>query len=889
MIGETVSHYHIVEKLGAGGMGAVYKARDTHLDRSVALKVLPAEAVADPERKRRFVQEAKSASALNHPNIIHIYDIDSAGGADFIAMEYVPGKTLDQLIGRKGMSLGEALNLAVQIADALAAAHAAGIIHRDLKPANIMITEKGLVKVLDFGLAKLMESAQGSQSATTVTASPSTQEGAILGTIAYMSPEQAEGKKVDARSDIFSFGSVLYEMVTGRRAFERGSPASTLAAVLLEQAEPVAGIVAGAPRELEQIIARCLRKNPAQRFQGMADVRVELEELKEALDSGVLAAVAPPRGARRRTWFWTAGALVVLLALGAVGWFLLRQPQGSSAPPRVSAFAARTGIEWGPSFSPDGNQVAFVWNGEKQDNYDIYVQLVGEATPSRLTTDPAFDFSPAWSPDGHRIAFVRETPEGMDILIVPATGGAERRLSRTMIRSESWFGIQQLAKQISGLAWSPNGKFLAIVDKESPESPRSIFLLDVESREKRKLTTPPADWAGDGLSVFSPDGRSLAFARTRVGWPSNIYVLSLSENGEPRGEPRQITKGGTVFGFDWTTDGKAVVFASDYSGVHALWRVAASGGEPERLSVGSDFCLWPAVSRKGNRAAYVKATWDYNIWRVAAPGVSGARQASPEKITQSPLIDISPALTPDGRRVAFSSTISGDFEIWTCGIDGSRPARLLEGFWPQWSPDGQQIAFESLRGAAVEAGAPHVFSVNAEGGMPRRLTSGDFPEGDPSWSRDGQWIYFFSIRGEEYGWWKVPARGGPPTLIMPKVRHAIESVNRDFFFYESGGKIWKVPEAGGEAAAVLKVGGRALWTVSVSGIYVLDPYAEGGPEIQFSPFAPERRKDVLRLGGVPEDYFFAFDRIDVSADGRWIVYAYRDRNEADIMLVENFR
>ncbi len=894
MIGQRLGHYEIVAKLGEGGMGVVYKARDTRLERFVALKVLPPEKTADPDRKQRFMQEAKSASALNYPNIITVHDIGEADGMTFIAMECVEGKTFDQLIGPKGVRLDEVLKYSVQIAGALAKAHAAGIVHRDLKPSNIMVTGDGLVKVLDFGLAKLTEPTEPGELAVTLTMKAITKEGFIAGTAAYMSPEQAEGKPVDARSDIFAFGAVLYEMVTGRRAFQRGSQASTIAAVLLEQPEPVGGIVADIPHDLEKIIARCLRKDPAQRFQGMPDVQVALNELKEDFDSGTLVRTAPPRRTRRRSWIWAAGALLILLALGAIGRFLLRRPE-ISAPPRVSAFAASAGIEWGPAFSPDGNQVAFVWNGEKQDNYDIYVQLVGEATPSRLTTDPGFDFSPVWSPDGLRIAFVREIPEGTEILIVPAAGGSERRLHVSTVTSAEWSGIRQLARQICGLAWSPDGKFLAIVDRETPDSSRSIFLLDVEKREKRKLTAPPEDWVGDGLSAFSPDGRSLAFARTRGGWPSDIYVLAISESGEPRDEPRPLTTDSkTIFGFDWTADGRAVVFASDHGGMHALWRVAASGGEPERLSVGSDFCLWPAVSRKGNRLAYVKATWDYNIWRVAAPGPGGTNQTAPVKITQSPLIDISPALSPDGSRVAFSSTISGDFSIWTCRMDGSQPFRLAEGLAPQWSPDGRQIAFqagaeENMELPSGEAFGPRIFCVEADGGPPRRLTSGDDFEWSPCWSRDGRWVYFFARSGEDYGIWKVPAGGGQPSLMLPKVGRILESVDGAFFFYASGGQIWRVPAAGGEPAPVMKVRARRLWTLSAFGIYVLDPYAEGGPEVQFSPFAGNGRPEVLRLGGEPEDYYFALDRVDVSADGRWFIYSYRDRNEADIMLAENFR
>jgi len=267
VIGKTISHYKILEKLGEGGMGVVYKARDTNLDRFVAIKVLPAEKVADPEPKQRFVQEAKAASSLNHPNIITIYDIGQAEGVDFIAMECVIGNTLDQLIPRHGMRLNEALKCAIQIADALARAHAVGIVHRDLKPGNIIVNEHGLVKVLDFGLAKLTESTSAPEDECTRTMRPTTEEGKIVGTVAYMSPEQAEGKKVDARSDIFSFGSVFYEMVTGGPAFHGGTKASTLAAILKDNPRPAGQLVEGLPREVEKLISRCLRKEVNQRSQ----------------------------------------------------------------------------------------------------------------------------------------------------------------------------------------------------------------------------------------------------------------------------------------------------------------------------------------------------------------------------------------------------------------------------------------------------------------------------------------------------------------------------------------------------------------------------------------------------------------------------------------------
>jgi serine/threonine protein kinase len=289
MIGQALGHYRIEAKLGEGGMGVVYQAFDTHLDRPVAIKILRADATTSPERQRRFVQEAKAASALNHPNIIHIYDISSSGDTDFIAMEFVAGKTLHQLIGKNDLHLKDTLKYSIQIADALARAHSAGIVHRDLKPANIIIDEDGRVKLLDFGLAKLTEKTLDSEAAAaTVTAedAPLTEEGSIVGTVAYMSPEQAEGTKVDARSDIFSFGSVLYEMVTGRRPFEGATKMSTISAILQKEPPPPGSLARNLPAELEKIILRCLRKDRERRTQHIDDVKLALEELRDDSASG---------------------------------------------------------------------------------------------------------------------------------------------------------------------------------------------------------------------------------------------------------------------------------------------------------------------------------------------------------------------------------------------------------------------------------------------------------------------------------------------------------------------------------------------------------------------------------------------------------------------------
>jgi serine/threonine protein kinase len=337
--GTKLGPYEVIAPLGSGGRGEVYRALDPRLGREVAIKVLPAERLADPARRARFVQEARAASALNHPHIVTIHEIEQAEGIDFIVMELVPGKTLDALIPRQGMRLGEALRIAIPLADALAAAHAAGIVHRDLKPSNVMVTPQGVVKVLDFGLAKLRQPDEGGgEEDTTLDArvSPPSRVGAVAGTPAYMSPEQASGGKVDARSDIFSFGAVLWEMVTGRRAFSGRSSAETLAAILREQPKPPSELVPDLPRDLERIILRCLRKESDRRFQHMLDVKVELQDVKEESDSQATAAGAAIAAKRRSRRYWVAGAVALFLILAtAAGLTLWRLRRAELPAPRL--------------------------------------------------------------------------------------------------------------------------------------------------------------------------------------------------------------------------------------------------------------------------------------------------------------------------------------------------------------------------------------------------------------------------------------------------------------------------------------------------------------------------------------------------------------------------
>ena len=358
MTGQRLAHYDVLEKLGEGGMGVVYKAHDAVLNRTVAIKVLHSGKTSDAVRSQRFLQEAQALSALNHPNIVTIHEMGSAGGVDFLVMEWVAGKTLEQLIARRSLTLADTLGYATQMAAGLTAAHQAGVVHRDFKPGNVMITDKGMVKILDFGLVKLFNAGSINPDEPTRSMQMLTEEGTIVGTVAYMSPEQAEGKAVDARSDIFSFGSVLYEMMTGRRAFQRETKISSISAILRDEPKPVRDFDPNVPPELERIVSRCLRKDPNKRFQHCDDLYIALEELKQESDSGALVAHRPPAERKRSKWLLPACASAAFLAVAALLYF--RAPNSVEVgPPLLRRVTADAGLSTDPALSPDGKLLAF--------------------------------------------------------------------------------------------------------------------------------------------------------------------------------------------------------------------------------------------------------------------------------------------------------------------------------------------------------------------------------------------------------------------------------------------------------------------------------------------------------------------------------------------------
>ncbi len=870
VVGQTLSHYEVLDKLGEGGMGAVYRARDTRLGRVVAIKMLRPE-VADDDRKRRFFHEARAASSLNHPNIITVYDIDAESGADFIVMEHVPGRSLDRVIAGRPLPLGEALRYAVQIADALAAAHDAGIIHRDLKPGNVLVSDEGRVKVLDFGLAKLTDPQWADPAAATESwrySEPQTEQGTILGTVAYMSPEQAEGRAVDARSDIFSFGAVFYEMLTGRRPFDGESRISTLAAIVHSEPPAVTELAPFVPREVERVVHRCLRKQPDRRVQTAADLKLALEDLKEESDSGRLTGIPAPPPVRRRSLFRPLFAVGFTLCLAAVAigssFYWMRH---NSRVPRAVPLTSAPGVEDYAAFSPDGNQIAYSWNGEKQDNYDIYVQVAPGDQPLRLTSNPEPELRPAWSPDGRQIAFQRGL-DSPDTWVIGALGGPERKI-------------------VDGFrpgGWTPDGTELIVFDG------RTIWAAPVMSGRRRQITWPPAGFA-DSEPALSPDGKHLAFVRTHglSTSVSDIYRIDFRTAG-PQSVPARITHvRARIHGLTWTRDSREIIFSSVHTGAASLWRVPASGGGLRPLEGAGPDAVRPAMSPEGGRLAYTTRVLDTNIWRVATDTdgrrITAFHEISARPITRSNRQDRFPQFSPDGRKLIFISERSGMDQIWVSDPDGGDAVQLTSfagaspSYWPRWSPDGRQIAFVARPGENVD-----VYIVNAAGGDLHPFANLPGNELWPDWSRDGKWIFYSTFRDGKEQIWKAPLSGGPHVMVTTGGDVCIPRVSPDgryvYFVRRGTENLWRVPVDGGREERVLDNCG---WDYALYGTGVLY-FDTKRRTLSFYDF--EANREVATCSRLPVS---RRSGIAVAPDGRSAALTREDRLEGDIVVIENFR
>jgi Tol biopolymer transport system component/DNA-binding winged helix-turn-helix (wHTH) protein len=589
----------------------------------------------------------------------------------------------------------------------------------------------------------------------------------------------------------------------------------------------------------------------------------------------------PAYPARSRKQVKPGVLLAVACAFCALALLTLYQHSHTSEQlePVVIPAVTDPGEKYTPNVSPDGQRLAFAWNGGSGSLFSLYVKVVGTEESLRLTNQPALDFNPVWSPDGRYIAFCRILPGQTGIYLIPALGGAERKLRATLWDEKEFYQVRWNTVRLS---WSPDGESLAFSDRPLANEISSIFLLSLGSLGIRKLTSAPPGSRGDSNPALSPDGKTLAFTRSSQAFQS-IYTVPVS-GGE---EQRLVSDESDHWGLAWTPDGQHIVFANASWPINAgwLWRVPVRGGKAERLQFGQEG-IEPSI--RGNRLAYVRQTANLSIWKRELRSPVAA--SPPTKFISSSRMDSGPYFSPDGARITFESTRSGTYEIWMCRNDATGLTQLTHfnsvTGTPRWAPDGRQIAFDSR-----VSGNGAIYVIDADGGPPRRLTSDPATEVVPSWSRDGLWLYFASHAGDDWEVRKVPSTGGPSVQVTHHGGFAaFESPDGKFLYYAKGLTIpglWRVPAAGGEEDEIigsLEPGYWGYWTVVDNGIYYLDTKSK--PKILFFDLVTGRTTPVFNLENPPAR---EAPGLAVSPDRKTILYTQLDGLNSDIILVDNFR
>ena len=865
-IGKRIGRYQVTAELGRGGMGEVYSAEDTELDRTVALKFLNARAIGHPSAVERFIREAKAASALNHPNIVTVHEVIRAESNLAIAMELVEGAPLRALCGAP-LELDRVIYISQQIAQALAIAHEAGLVHRDIKPENVMVRPDGYIKVLDFGLARRFADDDTGQTLTgvhTATDGLNFTSSFGFGTFRYMSPEQYRGESLTGASDVFSLGIIVYELATGKHPFGRETPVETFDAIAGTIPESPSAVNPQIRPELGQLILSMLNKEPRSRPTAEAVSR-KLTEFGQK--SGAQKVVM------RTNLRWFAAVAGLLIVAGIIGWrFLNREKSLELGDLTIRPLTSQTGWESYPSLSPDGKSVAYCWTERTDRPKQIYIKRLdaGDRDPVKLAgskTEGEIN-ALAWSPDGKRIAFVRwEAPVGA-IYSVSLTGD-ERQLAELSNRNTST------------IDWSPDGAELAFSNEGS------IHLLDVKTGKKRAVTSPKGV-IGDWDPRFSPDGRTIAFKRVSGTFVDDIYLVPAA-GGDPE---RLTTDRRGIWGHAWARDGRSLIVSSQRGGgLHGIWQIPLDRQvQPRRITEGGLDSITPAMARNANRLVWVSQQEDYNIYRVPAAG-----GGMPSRLVASTMRDRGPVYSPNGR-IAFISDRSGAKEVWIARADGSNPYRVTNFNGPscgseRWSPDGRQVAFESL-----QFGNPDVFVADCEQesmrcGEPRRVTTDTTSELVPSWSRDGRFLYFASNRSGRWEAWRMPAAGGPALQITTNGGMApVESHDARWLYYTKGSSpgIWRMPlpELGREELVLNKIFPVAQeWDFGREEIVFIDRPGRGEPGILRAFHLSSRRlRQILSfadLGVEPRP-----TGVSLSPDATWIAYSQLDRSGSNVIVGE---
>ncbi|OVE80079.1 hypothetical protein BVY01_00880 [bacterium I07] len=866
MIGQLISHYKIIEKLGEGGMGEVWLAEDTKLDRKVALKFLPAHMTKDRNAVERFKREAKSAAALNHPNIVTIYEIVEYEGQTFLAMEHVDGHSLREEIENGPIEVEKVVDITKQICEGLEKAHKADIIHRDIKPENILIDKSGRVRILDFGLARMKG------------VSKLTKESSTLGTVKYMSPEQLRGEEVDHRTDIWSLGVVMYEMLTGEVPFKGEYEQAVVYSILNE--EPVIKPVELKTPDISKLLHDLLRKDKTVRINSVSRIidylsnSSKINTVKRSfrwLFSLISGTSAKPHKLNKRKIIYSIIVMLVIIPfiLIAVKSMLSESNQKMHSASPLSSLRGYDGF---PNFSPDGNRIVFSWVQEDTADAELYIKDTQIDTIYRITCHEGNEFNPVWTYDGKQIIFIRKYESNYEIVTLNLQNREEK-----VIRKD--FSV------VEELSTFPNKNMLAITGNQSDSGPNSVYLLSLDNGELDRLTSPPIDIWGDFYCQVSPDGEQVAFERKSSIGRGVIKVMRLSK--------REITtpydESYHIEGLTWTSNSKEIVFSSNREGDQRLWRMKIRGGKPKPLllNITGDKSFNPSISIQGNMLAYQVSETDANIYRLDLRGFN----PEPTVLISSTQYDGESSISYDGYKIAYDSERSGTMGIWIYNRITGENSLLVEmnqraGGSARWSPNDSLIAFDSRWAESSD-----IYVIPSEGGEPKRITPSDKDDTVCWWSKDGKWIFFTSNRSGNWEIWKIPPDGSGSATQVTQAGGYAPQVSNDgrWLYYTKETKtfefsgIYKTSISGGDEVEVLNIGPVGtweFWCVGDIGIYYV-LYKRKKSEIRCFEFESKKDYLVVQTEGSPLD-----PRIAPNQD--WLVFAKYDKNETDTYIVNDF-